>query len=171
MAEARSMISLFSGYRLRPSVTRACALVVAFALTACGDDSSGDDDGGHTHGECEAADTFARNISKIGPNGVTVTITDAVPAVPGINLDNTWTVRVTDSSGAALEGASLSMQQNMPPPHDHGTDRKALSSEMGGGAYELEPVHFSMEGLWKVPISVTKGTITDQAAFEFCIGG
>ncbi|HMJ12600.1 MAG TPA: FixH family protein [Polyangiaceae bacterium] len=167
MAVKRSMISLLSPRGL----ARVCAATALLALPACGDDSSADDDG-HTHpDECEAADTFTRNVSKTGPNGVTVSITDAVPAVPGINIDNTWTVSVTDSSGNALEGASLSMEQRMPPPHDHGTDRKAQSSEMGGGVYELAPVDFSMDGSWKVPIAVTKDSLSDQAAFEFCIGG
>ncbi|HEY6561463.1 MAG TPA: FixH family protein [Polyangiaceae bacterium] len=148
-------------------LVRAAVVTALLALPACGDDS-GDD--GPTHPEaCEAADTLAPNLSKTGSAGITVTIVEATPAVPGINMDNVWNVRVTDSSGTAVEGATLQMDQDM-PAHGHGVPRQAISTEQGGGLYELEPILFTMDGLWTVPIDVTKGELRDRALFELCIG-
>lgn len=148
----------------------ACAFAALLVLPACGDDSDGD---GHTHAPltCEAADTLAPNLVKTGANGVTVTILQAVPAVPMVNRDNTWSVRVADPSGNPLEGAMLEMKQTMPAHDGHGSSRIAVSADKGGGVYDLARVHFSMPGVWDVPIEVTKGSLTDSVGFAFCIDG
>jgi hypothetical protein len=146
------------------------ALTALLALPACGDDASDGDGHNHTHPEgCEAADTFAPNLSKTGRGGVTVTIMEGTPAIPGVNMDNSWSVRVTDDSGAPLEGGRLLMDQDM-PEHGHGVPRQAVSTEMGGGVYEIDQVLFTMAGLWVVPIEVSKGSLTDTVEFRFCIG-
>jgi hypothetical protein len=146
-----------------------CALPALLALPACGDSS---EDDGHTHPEaCKAADTFAPNLSKTGAAGVTVTITEASPAVPLARIDGAWKVRVTDASGAPIEGATLEMKQKMPSHSNHGVSREAASTDVGGGVYELNPVLFTMDGAWTVPIEVTQGATTDTVEFEFCIEG
>jgi hypothetical protein len=63
------------------------------------------------------------------------------------------------------------MLQTMPLHDGHGVDRVAVSADKGGGVYELNPVFFSMDGSWKVPITVSKGSLTETVSFEFCVEG
>lgn len=154
-----------------PQTRAVCAIAALLALPACGDDGSDGDGHTHTPDTCEAADTFAPNLAKTGESGVTVTIVQATPAVPMVNMDNTWSVRVTDASGAPLEGAVLEMKQTMPAHDGHGSSRVAVSADKGGGVYDLTPVHFPMGGVWDVPIKVMKGPVSETVGFEFCIDG
>jgi hypothetical protein len=62
-------------------------------------------------------------------------------------------VRVSDAHGAALEGATLTLDGGM-PQHGHGLPTRPRVLPRGQGDYEIEGLRFSMGGWWELRLGV-----------------
>jgi hypothetical protein len=142
----------------------------------CGDsddDPAGNAGAGGSGGgaQCQAPDTYRPGITKTGENGVSVAIVDASPAMPGLLVDNEWTIEVKGPDGAALDGATIDIDRTMPAHDGHSNARTPLVAPQGSGRYELAPMYFNMEGVWRIAVDVTKDALRDTITFELCIVG
>ena len=73
---------------------------------------------------------------------------------PVINRIHSWTLVVTESSGAPVEGATISIDGGM-PAHDHGLPTAPrVTSEIAPGRYLLEGVRFHMAGAWEIVVTI-----------------
>jgi hypothetical protein len=110
---------------------------------------------------------YSAGMSETGSTGLTVSLEDAEPAPPALDM-NTWTIYVTDDAGNGVEGADVAVKPTM-PVHNHGTPYVAQVDDQGGGTYVLDPVNMFMVGYWNVEITVTTDSISDVVDFAFCI--
>lgn len=153
-----------------------------FALAGCSaDDPSPNHDHG-THGTTNTAtnnltnnmtavevDTYADGMNKTGEAGLTFTLVSADPAPPDVG-ENTWTVRVTDGAGAAVDGASVTVTPFM-PAHDHGTSPAEYSGAfIEDGTYVVGPFNLFMPGTWELTVAV-EGDGGDEVVFAFDLEG
>ena len=101
---------------------------------------------------------------------VKVTIRSSEPAAPARG-DNRWTIELTDASDQPLSGASIVAVPFM-PAHGHGSSKAPVVTSRTDGAYDVDPLYFSMPGVWRVTFHVTpaQGTRSD-AIFYVCIAG
>lgn len=102
-------------------------------------------------------------------SGVVLTLVHADPGPPAKGT-NVWKVAATDSSGAALEGATLTVASSM-PDHGHGTSVTPLIESTGDGAWTVSQLSLFMPGVWRVVFTVTKQGTVAEVAFFFCIEG
>jgi hypothetical protein len=98
----------------------------------------------------------------------TVTIIDTVPPLASAG-DNRWHVRVDDTSGEPVAGASVALTAFM-PVHGHASPKVALSVDEGGGSYLLAPVALPMPGVWLVDVTVASDAADGRATFSICVG-
>ncbi|MFO0591030.1 MAG: FixH family protein [Polyangiaceae bacterium] len=153
-------------------------LLGAAALAACSDGETG------TSGTTTATTTdtsgcatdtraqvYAVGLSESSADGaVKITFVDADPAPPAKG-NNTWTVKLTDGSGAALAGATIEATAYM-PDHGHTSPIKPTGTEKDPGTYELTPVNLFMPGIWEVTLKVTPaGGMAEEVKFTFCVAG
>jgi YtkA-like len=109
-------------------------------------------------------------MSKVGSaKALTFILIAANPAPPAID-DNTWTVKVLDSSGSPLSDATLSIKTWM-PDHGHGSPETPMGTPNVDGTYSVEPLYLFMDGLWQITIAAQAGAVSDTATFSFCVGG
>lgn len=93
------------------------------------------------------------------------TETDPVP----INRLHSWTVRITSPTGTPVDGATLSIDGDM-PEHGHGLPtRPQVTKALGDGRYLIEGMQFQMPGWWYVDISIVSNGVTDRARLEFTL--
>jgi hypothetical protein len=146
-------------------------LALASSGAACGgDDDGGSGGSGGSGGEqCQAPDTYQPGISKTGEKGVTVTILESQPAPPILD-DNRWRISVKGSNGQPIDQAALKIERSMPDHDGHGNAREPNVTAEGQGVYVLDPMNFNMQGRWKIKVTVTSGELSDNVAFEFCLG-
>ncbi|MCA9705729.1 MAG: FixH family protein [Myxococcales bacterium] len=154
----------------------ACTLPLAFAAAlGLGCDGNGEDDAMDAGSDdglrmCDQetrADDFAVDLSKMGERYVT-TIVDAMPAEP-TRGDNTWTVRLTDGSGAPVEGIAIDVKPWM-PDHGHGTSVEEQVTEMGDGEYMFTPLNLHMAGYWEITLELTDAAgELDTVMFAVCV--
>ncbi len=112
-------------------------------------------------------DTYVLGLSKRG-TWADVVFVDALPAPPSRG-DNTWTIRVTDDSGAVLPELDISVDPFM-PDHFHGTSvRCEVSESETPGEYVLEPLNLFMPGLWEVTVLLRDAEREDEVVFVFCV--
>ena len=81
--------------------------------------------------------------------------------------DNNWTVAITDSSGAPVEG-TVSIVSAM-PDHNHDSPTPATITAKGNGIYEIDAINLVMGGVWTMTISIASPTLNDSATFTFCV--
>lgn len=155
-------------------ILRALAPLVTASVLLAGCSSDSEDNGGSggsggTEYKCtHATDTYSVGLSKLGTEGVfEVMLMDADPAPPS-KKQNTWTVHVKDADGNDVSGATLTVNPNM-PEHGHGSTQTTAVTDLGDGMYELSPVYLQMAGYWAIPITVTLGSESDTAQFDFCV--
>jgi len=96
---------------------------------------------------------------------IDATVTAMDPPFPAAD-DNTWTLQLTDSTGA-LSGCSLSGEIDM-PDHGHGGPAPTFT-ELGEGAYEMT-ARFTMGGYWEVALAVSC-TTDDAVTLNICVEG
>ncbi len=147
-------------------------LVVAPACSS-DDDSTTTGTGTSASTACAAdkrQDIYTAGLTK--PAGdLQVVLVDAQPGPP-IKGMNTLKLELRDSSGAAVDGAEISVTPFM-PDHAHGSARKPVVTAAGAGRYDVAGVWLPMAGLWKITVSVKKaeGAALQAAEFQFCLDG
>lgn len=77
------------------------------------------------------------------------------PDPPAVG-QNTLTLTVTDASGAAVTGATVVVDPQM-PTHGHGSSEDPVITEVGAGVYTATPVTFQMPGAWEITVDATLG--------------
>ena len=115
-------------------------------------------------------DTYTPNLEKAGASGVyRFTLLSATPAPP-IRGTNSWSLRVTDATGAVIQGATIEITPYM-PDHGHGPSVKAAATEESDHSYTVTPLYFFMPGLWQVTFKASVADKSDTAVFTFCVEG
>lgn len=150
---------------------------LAVVLVGCGGKDLDTDSGEHTHHHTDSCDDgevddYIAGIHRQGDAGFTVTIRAADPSPPDVGR-NTWTLEVTDPSGAEVnEGGSVVVVPWM-PLHGHGTtppDYFGAANE--DGTWTVPEVDLFMPGLWELTFEVADAAGTsDSVLFRFCLEG
>ena len=118
------------------------------------------------------ADTYVAGLEKTGSRGVfNVKLIEAEPPPPARGL-NRWRIRVTQTAGAPVGDARFDWTQSpWMPCHQHGTTvvPEVIASDVEG-TYLVDPIYFTMPGIWKTTFNVlsTEGT-SDSIDFHFYI--
>ncbi len=147
-------------------VLRSILAVAGFGLCcslAC-DHGGHDGNDGHESGDLEA-DDYSEGMVKDCDAGQFSVALSSEPGPPEKGV-NTWTLEVSDHSGAAVEGATLTVTPTM-PEHGHGSQSLADVTDEGGGQYTVTPVDLHMAGLWDVEITIDGGDTSDRVHFVF----
>lgn len=122
-------------------------------------------------GDTAIFDTWSAGMEKPGDAGTyLISIVDAAPAPPDKG-DNTWTIHVSTTDGAAVEGGTVIITPFM-PAHNHGTNPATVETSATGtaGDYQSVPFNLFMGGQWELTVTATAaGTGSDSALFTFCI--
>jgi hypothetical protein len=120
------------------------------------------------------AEQFVAGMMKTGmATGMQFTIVSSDPAPPA-RPNNDWVIKIADSTGAALDGATVSVKPFM-PDHNHGTGIVPTITPVSGmpGTYDANPINTFMPGIWEITITARPAgggaTDTDSAKFTFCI--
>lgn len=121
--------------------------------------------------EEQRKDDYAPGISKPAGDDLTVKIVDAMPEFPKKGM-NDLTLELVDSSGAPVDGATVTVRPYM-PDHAHGTNVVPEVTPSGEGRYAVSKVYLMMAGLWQLTVSVQSsgGGPLKEAVFLFCIDG
>src|SRR5918911_260432 len=92
-------------------------------------------------------------------------------APPPINQLHTWKIRVTTPDGQPIEGATITVDGDM-PQHGHGLPtRPQVTRYLGDGRYLVEGMKFQMGGWWVADFTITDpGGHTDTVRFNFILG-
>jgi hypothetical protein len=145
------------------------------ALAACTSSAGGGESTSGSTGSsaCDLdtrKDIYVAGLSKTTPGALRVKIVESTPAPPA-KLNNELTLQVIDSSGANVDGATLSVVPFM-PDHGHGSAIKPTVTSKGGGVYNVVGLYYPMPGLWRVTVTVQLPNVAAQdVAFSFCIDG
>ena len=87
----------------------------------------------------------------------------------GLNVDgNEWMVMVSDASGTAVEGATVSVQTFSVDCGHEGPCPSATAVEHMPGMYMIMPTH-AHGGPWDTIVTVDKGGQTDEITWHFCV--
>ena len=167
--------------RILATTTRTLALALALA-TACGCSSTSS---GGTVGDTGVEDTptaacatdpraqaFTLGTKQASLKGLfSIVIEAAQPAPPQTN-DNTWTILLTDASGAPVDGATFVFDTYMPDHRHHGSITPAIQpSGKAPGEYDVTRLNLFMPGLWQITFTVTSsdGKTTDSVQWTYCV--
>ena len=147
-------------------------LACVFGLVACGDDHdhSDHDHGEHDHGEQNSDATgMCTGDASISSGDLTFTLVSE-PSMMPLNALFSLTVNVSDSAGAAVDGA-LTFDATM-PDHGHGMNVEPTVSSPATGEYLIEGINLHMPGTWKLDFSIdVDGTTTDATVDYECAEG
>ena len=152
------------------SLHASLALAAGLALGACDDGDDDSDDGEAMASACkddDGVDAFTTALAKTGEQ-YTLSIVDAEPATPERG-DNSWTIEVTDASGAPVDGVTLDAKPWM-PEHGHGTPVEELVTALGDGEYRIDSLNLFMRGLWVITLDVEDDEqVADEVVISVCI--
>ncbi len=153
-----------------PSSFRLTMFLTLAAVAACGGSSQSLPDAGDvvncTNDPRVAA--YAPNLSVNSTGGgMKFVLVSSDPAPPAKGTD-TWALRVTDTSGQAMSGLSLSAVLFM-PDHGHFSPVTPQITSNGGGNYTATNLYFFMPGVWRITFNVASPS--DSAVYQFCIPG
>ena len=155
-------------------------LATLLATAACGggDDSASSSSTGAsttvptTSAACAAdtrKDVYVAGLTK-NAGTMSVKLMSASPSPPSTGV-NTLSLELLDATGAAIDGATLTVTPWM-PDHAHGSSVKAGVVPAGGGMYTVSNVYLVMAGLWQVKVSVQRAPgDVEEATFQFCLDG
>ncbi|MCB9740753.1 MAG: FixH family protein [Deltaproteobacteria bacterium] len=118
-------------------------LGAATLLPACETDDGHD----HDHGTTE-----------------TFTVTAAFDEAAKVGK-NTMTVTVKDSAGAAVSGAAVTVDPQM-PMMGHGSIDTPVVTDNGDGTYKADPVTLQMSGKWVITVKASKGSGSGEATVD-----
>jgi hypothetical protein len=95
----------------------------------------------------------------------------AAPAPPSVGM-NTWTLSIEDATGAAIAGATLTIDPFM-PDHGHGSPLVPVSTANADGTYTVSQLYFFMAGVWRVGVTAAQGDASAPETVDFflCVGG
>ena len=115
--------------------------------------------------------TYAPNLAVMDPAGNRqYVLVQSSPAPPARGND-TWTVKVLDSSGAPVSDLDLSAAAFM-PDHGHGSSVVPTVTSNGDGTYSVTPLYFFMPGVWRVTLSdADGGSSATSGVWFFCVEG
>ena len=163
-------------------MTRIFLIGLALALAdggGCGHDDGtaapdAADDGAIVSCQMDArVEAYTANMAKTSKSGaLTITLVQADPAPPARD-NNTWTIKATDATGAAIDAAALTVTPFM-PDHGHGTSVRAVLTSQGDGTIKVTPLYLFMPGVWRITFAAAVdggGSADDQVQFFFCIAG
>ncbi len=115
-------------------------------------------------------DDYSANLSKTGSSGqIRFVLVDAKPAPPWKG-NNTWTLKLFDSSGAPIQNATFKIKTWMPQMH-HGSSVLPMQAANADGTYSISSLYLIMAGIWQVTFTAQAGPLSDTAMYTFCVGG
>ena len=127
------------------------------------------------------AEAYTANMQKAGMAGAfTFVLVSSNPAPPA-KLTNTWILKVVDTSGKPVTGASfpplpewsgwpIGVRPYM-PDHGHSSTAWPTVTPNPDGTYTINTLYFMMPGLWQITINVQSGMTTDSVQYSFCVAG
>ncbi|HWQ14834.1 MAG TPA: FixH family protein [Roseiflexaceae bacterium] len=86
-----------------------------------------------------------------------------------VNQIHTWTIHVETADGRPVEGATITVDGDM-PQHGHGlpTDPQ-VTQDLGGGDYLVEGLKFHMPGWWVVDFTISGPGQPDTVRFNLLL--
>jgi hypothetical protein len=159
-------------------------LLVTIGAVACSSPSSTSGDAPDGAGPSVSADaagckdytgpleTYSAGMTRPGDSGaLKFQLVSATPPPPATQ-NMTWTLKITDSTGQPVTGATFSPAiKTWMPQHTHGSTAVPMAVEKGDGVYEIDNLYLYMIGVWQVTFYVKSGTTTDKTTFAFCLDG
>jgi hypothetical protein len=147
---------------MRASISTALLL-----LAAC---SAGAPDAGVVGCETNPkAEVYAAGMKQSGDGSKLSFVLVSSDPGPPLRGTNTWKVKVLDTAGQPVTGATLTVTPFM-PEHGHGSQVvPTVTAE--GDQYEITNLYLFMPGLWQITVKAVSGGTTDSAAFTFCVAG
>jgi hypothetical protein len=142
-----------------------CLALCATLALGCGTEGGSPPADDHHHSGDGEHDHYAPGMQRESADGLYFISFYSDPAPPGVGA-NVFTLGLTDSAGAAVEGALISVDPTM-PGHGHGSDRVPVVEEDGAGIYRVTNVSLQMLGIWQIDISIEGEAGTDTVAFRF----
>jgi len=144
--------------------------VISALLVCCACSGGGAMDAGLVGCEMDpTAQTYAAGMMQAGMNGkLSFQLMSSDPGPP-LRGTNVWELKVLDSMGQPVSGATLTVTPFM-PEHGHGSSVVPTVSPDSDN-YKISNLYLFMPGLWRVTIGATAGQVTDSAAFTFCVAG
>ncbi len=116
------------------------------------------------------ADFSGQSWATSGAGTFKLRIAAASPNTP-TKGDNSWTLELSDVTGAPLSDVNLQVTPFM-PQHGHGTGVKAIvTPSVEPGRFVVTPVNLWMPGLWEVRLTVEHGAAVDHIVLNACIEG
>lgn len=86
-----------------------------------------------------------------------------------INEIHTWTIHVETDDGRPVEGATITVDGDM-PQHGHGLPTSPqVTKELGGGDYLVEGMKFHMPGWWVVDYTISTAGQPDTVRFNLLL--
>ncbi len=153
--------------------TQGCVLgLMCVAVLACTPDPTGTDAGttpdaaGPTCGNASVGQELSDAAS-----GLHATL-DTISPQPAERGNNTWTLRITNATGAVVTGAQVLLHPFM-AAHGHGTTPADFDAvESPAGTYTVGPFNLFMPGDWTVTVSIQQtGQAQVDIPFHACISG
>jgi hypothetical protein len=145
-----------------------------FAVAACSSGSNGaaadaGDEGLVTCDTDPLAMAYTSPMTVMGSQKVfQIVLVTSSPSPPATGND-TFTIRVLDSAGNAVQNPTLGVTLYM-PRHGHGSSTAGTTfTPNADGTYTVTPLTLFMGGLWQVTFTVTSGSQSDTAVFDFCV--
>ncbi len=160
----------------------ACAVAVAVVLGLAACSSSGGDKSGSSSTDLTNAvncptwsdtsdplDPYSPPVTHAGTAGYTFELLDAMPPPPATGTTS-WTIRISDATGAPVTNANITNVKTWMPQHGHPSTAQPQPVSNGDGTYTINNLYLYMPGVWQVTITAQAGTTTDSAMFTFCLG-
>jgi hypothetical protein len=157
--------------------TRTVSILAALLAAGCGPSGSHPDGGPPDSGSvtCQTdsrVTAYTAGMSAASPDrGLTATLVSSDPAPPA-NTNNTWLIKLTDSSGNPVDGATVGVVPTM-PYMGHGTPIHPVVTAQSGGQYQVADINLFMPGIWEVTLGATtpSNATAENVSFFFCVEG
>lgn len=96
-----------------------------------------------------------------------LSLQSASPAPP-IRGENTWVIKVVDTSAGSPVECELDVTPFM-PEHNHGSPTQPNVKRLGEGEYEITNIVFNMSGLWEMRFDVIcdERELSDSPIYTF----
>ncbi len=111
----------------------------------------------------DARDFSRTRVTQSGLYRVSIKAPDAEPPTGKLHE---WILHVEDTTGVAVDGATICVDGGM-PEHGHGLPTSpAMSGVPDGGDYRIDGMKFSMSGWWVVKFAIQAPAGTDSVRFN-----